>query len=458
MPTHLTTALAPRAPGRRRAEPSLKAKPRGFRFTDAFIKKITGRLDEYLNGRREVIQFEAATGLGVRVSQTGQISFIVQLKLKDGSRHRETLGGYGKLTIESARAAAQALAGKIAIGIDPRAEAREKADKEAADARAKAEQDAIDRLTLRVMIDQWRRKHLNGKRPSYAIRAFRNVERTFASLLDTPAASITRPQVRAILSGEELAPAAARNAAVSLKAAYQWALEGCDLLAQNPLNGLKLPGQMSERDRTLSIGEARLIYAAAGKLDYPAKHFVRLLMLTGARRGEIAGLRWDEIVTAEDGARAIVLPGNRTKTGSSHFIPLSGEALKVIGECVRVVGCKYILSSDGHQPFANFTRAKAWLDEELGGDEGAQLPHWTFHDFRRTLVSTLAGKPFRFSPIMLDLLLGHSPSQLSAIAKIYQREAHLDDRRDAIEQWARHLLQQPAAVTKMPKRQARDKS
>ena len=61
-----------------------------------------------------MIQFEEGTGLGVRLSQTGQIRLIVQLKLKDGSRHRETLGAYGKLTIESARAAAQAIAGKIA--------------------------------------------------------------------------------------------------------------------------------------------------------------------------------------------------------------------------------------------------------------------------------------------------------------------------------------------------------
>ena len=116
MTAELTTIPTPRAPGRRRAEPALRAKPRGFRFTDAFINKL--KLPE---GKREVIQFEAGTGLGIRVSQTGQVSFIVQLKLADGGRHRQTFGSYGKLTIDAARKAAQALAGKIAMGIDLKA-------------------------------------------------------------------------------------------------------------------------------------------------------------------------------------------------------------------------------------------------------------------------------------------------------------------------------------------------
>jgi hypothetical protein len=68
-------------------------------------------------------------------------------------------------------------------------------------------------------------------------------------------------------------------------------------------------------------------------------------------------------------------------------------------------------------------------------------------------VSTLARKPFRFSPVMLDLLLGHQPSMLSAVAKIYQREAHHDDRRAALETWAKHLTQAPATVTPLRERE-----
>lgn len=470
MTAELTTIPTPRAPGRRRAEPALRAKPRGFRFTDAFINKL--KLPE---GKREVIQFEAATGLGIRVSQTGQVSFIVQLKLADGGRHRQTLGSYGKLTIDAARKAAQALAGKIAMGIDL---AQERAEAEAK-AVAKAEAEEAKKFTVGVLIDQWRRRHLNAQRPQYALRAFRNVERTFKALLKVPAASVKRADVRkaleAVLEPQTVkratgparrgnktvgGPSAARNAAASLKSAYKWAASGdVELLSDNPLAGLSLPGSASERERTLKGDEPIRVYAAAGRLAYPGQQFIKLLMLTGARRAEIAGLRWDEIVTEDDGSRAIVLPGARTKTGAGHHIPLSAEALKVIAECRRmsIVGSKYVLTSDGHQPFANYNRVKVWLDQAIENDGGA-IPPWRLHDFRRTIVSTLAAKPFRYDPTVLDRLLGHQPSTLSAVARIYQREQSIDLRGEALEAWGKHLTAAPATVTKLPKRQAKNKS
>jgi integrase len=170
-------------------------------------------------------------------------------------------------------------------------------------------------------------------------------------------------------------------------------------------------------------------------------------MLTGARCAEIAGLRWDEIITEEDGSRAIELPPARTKNNSGHHIPLSAAALAVIGECARhrIVGSAYVLSSDGWRSFGNFSRVKRGLDEALAG----AVVGWRYHDFRRTIVSTLAARPFRFSPIVLDKLLGHQPSQLSPIARIYQREGHHDDRREALEAWGKHLTAPPATVSQL---------
>ena len=213
---------------------------------------------------------------------------------------------------------------------------------------------------------------------------------------------------------------------------------------RDPLDGLKLPESASSRDRTLTIDEARRIYLAAGRLDYPARHFVQLLLLTGARRMEIASLRWDEIASEDDG-QAIELPPSRTKNNSGHHIPLSGEALAVLDDArrYRVVNSPYVLTSDGWRPFGNFGRAKIWLDQRLEADGGGAVAQWTFHDFRRTVVSILARKPFRYDPTMLDLLLGHQPSTLSAVGRIYQRERHLDDRREALEKWAQHLTQPP---------------
>ena len=421
------------------------------RFSDAMLAKL-----EVPPGKRDLIKFEAGTGLGVRVTTSG-ISFIVQLPLPDGSRWRDTIGGYGKLTIDAARAAVQALAGEIALGVDPRQKQREA---EAA-ARAKAVAEEAEKFTVRVLVERWKRDRLSTKRPGYAVRAGASVERVFKDLFDTPATALSRTDVRKALEarrtqktkktgrGSRLSggPGAIRNAAISLKAAYRWALEE-ELLDQDPLNGLKLPGRVGSRDRTLTIDEARRFYTVAGSLDYPARHFVKLLMLTGARRCEISGLRWDEIVTEEDGSKTIVLPPGRTKTSAGHHIPLSGQALAVIEDAkrYRIVGSPYLLTSDGRRPFGNFSRTKTWLNQALAND-GGEIRDWRPHDFRRTIVSILAKKPFRFDPVMLDLLLGHQPTMLSAIARIYQQEKHHDDRREASEAWAKHLIRPSATLS-----------
>jgi integrase len=437
----------------------MQARPRGFRFSDAFLRKL-----KLPPGKREAIQFEAGTGLGIRVLKSGQISFIGQLPLKDGTRFRWTIGAYGKLTIEAARDAVQALAGDIAKGMDPR---QKRAEVEAA-AKREAEAAEAKKFTLRALVERWKRDSLSTRRPGYAVRAAANVERTFKGLLDVPAAALARPDVRNALEAKrtqktkrssgrgsrvEGGPAAVRNAAASLRAAYRWALSE-ELLDADPLNGLKLPARTADRDRVLTVDEARRIYAAACALPYPTGHFVRLLMLTGMRRSEAAGLRWDEIATeGEGGAKAIELPPARTKTGAGHHVPLSGTALEVIAECTRhrIVGSPYVLTSDGWRSFGNYARAKTGLDQALDGD----IADWRLHDFRRTIVSTLARKPFRYNPVMLDLLLGHQPAQLSPVARIYQQEEHHDDRREALEAWAKHLTQPPATVSDLQQERQR---
>ena len=112
------------------------------------------------------------------------------------------------------------------------------------------------------------------------MRTFRNVVQTFESLLDIPATATTptKADVKKALveqRSSETRPAAARNAVTALNTAFRWALSE-DLIALNPIAGIKPPGSASERERLLTIGELRRIFAVAGDLPYPAKQFVRL--------------------------------------------------------------------------------------------------------------------------------------------------------------------------------------
>ena len=82
-------------------------------------------------------------------------------------------------------------------------------------------------------------------------------------------------------------------------------------------------------------------------------------------------------------------------------------------------------------------------------------PAWTLHDFRRTIVSTLARKPFRFNPVVLDKLLGHQPTTLTPVARIYAQEEHADLRREALAAWGRFLTQPPAEVVDLARKRGR---
>jgi integrase len=414
--------------------------PAAFTITDRFLKTARSSL----GNKRELVRFETTTGLGVRVSRSN-IGFICQLPRKGRTPYRATLGAYGVLTIAQARDAVRVLAGKIAVGIDPdderRAEARER--------KAEAEAAEQARFTLRALVEHWRRDHLSTQRPDYAKAAHRRVIQHFGRLLDIPAHLIDRKEVRRAVevAREEAGAAGARNGLVSLKSAFSWALSH-DLIDANPLTGFKAPPATASRERVLSLGEARRVWSAALGLPYPGGPVVRLLLLTGCRRSEIAGLRWEEVKRDADDPR-IELPSARTKTGAGHRVPLSKAALQMIDECYnshRIVGSPYVFTSDGAVAFRNWARIKERLDEALeDGMEG-----WRYHDFRRTIVSILAAKGF--NPIVLDKLLGHQPRTLSAIAGVYQKHEHADERREALECWAEALTGPGAEVVAIRER------
>jgi integrase len=403
-----------------------------LRFTDAYLRRLKVPPE-----RKELIVFEAKSGLGVRVSPSN-ISFIVQLKMKNGRRWRETLGAYGKLTVAQARDAAQALAGKIALGVDLAQEARDEEERR----RAEAEQEAAQRFTVRILVDRWAKDHLSGQRVNYGKAARQRVIRHFPDLIGVPAMQVDRKQVRRAVekTRDEVGPGAARNSLVSLKAAFKWALAH-DLISTDPLNGFALPPKTGDRERVLSLDEARAIWAASFRLDYPGGHFVRLLFLSGCRRNEISGLRWDEIGEDDDGP-VIAIPSARTKTGAGHRIPLSSAAVQTIEDCRRwrVAGSPYVLTNSGHTAMSNTSVVKARLDGALDRD----MPHWVFHDARRSLVTYLASKGY--DPVVIDLLLGHAPSKLSPVARIYQKFEHADTRREMVEVWANALNAPPAEV------------
>jgi len=154
-----------------------------------------------------------------------------------------------------------------------------------------------------------------------------------------------------------------------------WAIEQEYIAGTNPTSDIKAVHE-NDRERVLSEEELVEIWLAAGDDEYG--RIVKLLMLTGQRRQEIAGLEWAEIHVTE-AKRQIELPGRRTKNKRPHIVPLSEPALALLG-VLRDDPPKHVFGDYSAYWSWDWSSGKAALDKRIAERRGAPLEPWTIHD------------------------------------------------------------------------------
>jgi integrase len=219
----------------------------------------------------------------------------------------------------------------------------------------------------------------------------------------------------------------ADRARTALSGLYAWSMEG-DHELSNPVIGSRRHGDNAPRDRTLTDAELVAIWNASVPTTLYGR-IVRLLILTGCRRDEIAGLRWSEIHALDaQGAAEIRLPGDRTKNGQPHTVPLSAPAVATLQGIVHVRGREHVFGQ-GAAGFSGYSRAKAALDAKAGIAE-----HWTLHDIRRTVRTRLGS--LGVQPHIAEAILNHLPPRL---IRTYDRNPYGTEKRHALDTWAGYL-------------------
>ncbi len=401
------------------------------KFTDDFLAGLT--LEP---GKKDRLIFDSGfRGLGVRLGGSGSRTFIAQwVDPATRRKRREPLGLWGTLTIKQAKDAVRVRLGEVAKGIDP---AAVRAVKKATDAADRADRS----LTLGVLLDEWRTRHLIHRRPKYALEASRAVRFAFADDLARPASRLTRARILEVLDGMEAAGRAtmARQTLAYGRAMFGWALKR-EKVGLNPFAGLPAIGRVVDRERTLTEAEAVEVWEAAGELPYPFGPCFRLMLLTLQRRDEVARARWSEM---SDDLTSWCLPGSRMKNGKSHDVALAEPARELLRSLPRhqVDGrlCDLIFTTNMRTPIAGFSKAKVELDAALVRvRDGRTGEPFRLHDFRRTGASWLAGAGF--DTIAIDKILAHQPSKLRGVAAIYQKHAYATERRRALEAWAARVV------------------
>jgi integrase len=203
---------------------------------------------------------------------------------------------------------------------------------------------------------------------------------------------------------------------------------GEGLVEANPTIGTNRPADPTPRDRVLSNAEIAAIWTEAGDDDYGK--IVRLLLLTGARRQEIGGLRWNEL----DLDRGLwALPKERAKNGRALLLPLPQMALDIIATVPERVGRDHLFGERAASGFTHWGLSKSGLDKRLAG----KVAEWKLHDLRRTAATLMAD--LGVQPHVIEAVLNHYGGFRAGVSGTYNRSPYEREMRAALALWADHV-------------------
>ena len=383
-------------------------------LTDVLLRKMkppeTGRTEHY-DGR--------LPGLGVRVSAQGTKTFFV-LYREGRAFRRMSLGRYPLLSLAEARKKAQEALRKAADGEDPQA------------GRRAARQAPSDRF--KDVVTTFLEMHCGRyNRASTAKETERLLRNKFEPHLgDLSVGEIRKADILSILDRIEASgtQSEARHAFAALRKFFNWCVER-GLIEQSPCLAIRTPSKPSSRDNVVPDDQLRDIFRAAVVQGWPYGTIVQLLALTAQRRGEVVGMRWEEL-DLDKGLWN--MPGERTKNHRGHTVPLTPRLVAIIRSLPQIDDSPFVFPARGKpdQPYSGYSKGKRMLDAACGHHG------WTLHDLRRTAATGMAGAGI--APHVVERVLNHTSGTFGGVAGIYNRFGYLDEMRQALEAWEARLI------------------
>jgi integrase len=236
-----------------------------------------------------------------------------------------------------------------------------------------------------------------------------------------------------------------RKAHAALSGLFGWLLRQRKI-TMNPCVGVWRPSAPPARERVLSDREVVWLWRASDRLAPQFGAAVKLLLLSGARLNEIAGLQWGEL--SEDRSE-LRLPGERVKNHRPHTIVLSPLMREIVASVPRIDGCPFMLSTNGRSPISGWSKAKAALGAamlQVAREEAAAagrdpskiiIPTFRLHDLRRSTASGLQRLGVRVE--VIERCLNHLSGSFSGVTGIYQRDMLADEQAAAWARWSEHV-------------------
>jgi integrase len=337
-------------------------------------------------GKTRYIFDSELKGFAVLATKTGTCNYFFEYRLKGagGSPKRVTLGRHGALTPDEARRRTSVELGKVADNRDVAQEKRE----------------AREKLTGEILLDLIKRYLTGHAKPTryWTEKRARLLSDDLKALHGKPVALIKRGEIAAVIDKVQArSHAAARLLFADVRPICAWALDRA-AIDVNPMAGMKGPQPLEARDRVLSEEEIKAFWQAASELSWPFENVFKVLLLTGQRREEVAGMRWREV---DLDAETWTIAKERCKNGKAHTINLHPEAVRMLdplgdeAAARRADDGELVFSTTGTTPVSGFSKAKARIDGRMKALLGDKFQPWRTHDLRRTAASGMAALGFQ---------------------------------------------------------------
>ncbi|MCU9840570.1 site-specific integrase [Ruegeria sp. WL0004] len=337
---------------------------------------------------------DAIPGFGLRVTKAGSRSFVLNYTVNRRER-RMTIGSYPAWSASAAREEAKRLRRMIDQGEDPLEERNQrKAAPNVGDLWIEYERIHLPTLSERSQTDQ------RGMWMKYILPDLQYVQ-----VRELASRHVDRLHAHVSEAGQTRANRVLEVFRKALNLAIRWGW-----IEKNPADGFRRNSEHS-RERYLTSAEYERVFDALNRMqNQKAANAIRLLILTGARRGEVLSLEWSDL----DLERGIWnRPPHKSKDRKRKRIPLSNEALVLLRAMEENATDSYLFPTATGSHLPDLNRPWRWLKRETG------LNDLRIHDLRHSFASVLISGGIPLEAI--GKLLGHSQHQTTL------RYAHLMD-------------------------------
>jgi integrase len=370
-----------------------------MRLTDIAVRHLAAPS----SGQR-LYRDESLPGFGVRISQGGTKTFVL---VHGRDRQFTTIGRYPIITLAQARQKAGQILAEKTLG-----------------------HDQPKTIKFSEAYDLFKKHHCARKKPRTAHDYEYILDRHFLpKLRHDQLHRITAERLAGITDKVHDRPSEQAHAIAVARTFFRWCVRR-RYLKTSPMDGMQ-PPRSAPRDRVLSDPELSAVWKASGALGWPFGPFVRLCILLGQRRGEIAAIRWAWI---DQKAKTISFPREIMKGNRPHVIPYGDMTAAIVETLPRLNSTDLLFPARGNHeaPLSGFSKFKAALDNLL------DIPPFTIHDLRRSMASGWQRCGIRVD--VTERYLAHRSGTFAGIVSVYQQHDLMPEMRAAVVLWEQHLL------------------